>query len=114
MTIVVSDDTIRRQLRSGHNAKFKGAKEVKKNHHVVSRGHSVQVKRRYSTGGVIPANYQSQACYVGDNDYPSIAEAARAENMKDNKLRERLKRGATHYRGLAIGFGSAATGKEAS
>ena len=67
--------------------------------------HSVWMRRRFTSGKSTLARARNcLPCYVGDNVYDSIGAAARAEGMKMEKLRVRLKRGATHYQGKPIGL----------
>ena len=66
-------------------------------------GHAVMVRRRFSTG-TARCHIPGRPCYVGPNIYDSIAAAARANDMKYNKLWERLKAGKAQYRGMPIGL----------
>ena len=91
-------DRERGRMRQGRRARYMARDRG-------DMGHSHMIRRRFSNGTTRLRNSrQSKPCYVGDNVYESISEAARTEGMKLEKLRCRLKRGQSTYQGKPIGF----------
>ena len=90
---------VREQSRSGRRMRYM-------NRDRGDPGYSYMVKRRFSgTSATRPCTArQCKPCYVGDDIFDSIGAAALANDMKPEKLRVRLNRGAASYRGKPIGF----------
>ena len=98
--IVQRDDILMSEQRRSRRRRGTNIK-----HQRIDMNHSYWLRRRFSTGTTaLHGARNCKPCYVGDNVYDSIGQAARSENMNAEKLRVRLKRGQTTYQGKRIGF----------